>query len=370
LRLWLPPHFDPAADTQAGKLLRARLDEFTGQHPGVRIEVRVKALEGSGGLIDSLMAANAAAPQAMPDLIALSRPALEVAALKGLLHPYDGLTAALDAPDWYDFARQLSRLQNSTFGLPFAGDALLLTYRPARIGRPPPADWEATLAISQTLVFPAADSQALFTLTLYQASGGALQDPQGRPMLDVAILDQVLSFYVRGGQTGLLPNWLTLYETDDQAWNAYTQGQANLSITWASRYLRERPTGSAAAPLPTPDGNAFTLATGWVWALAGAHPEQQTLSVELAEFLIAKDFLAEWSAAAGYIPPRSEALAQWDDAGLRALLEHIASSAHLRPPADILTALGSSLEQATVQVLKQQTAPLAAAQEAANRLNP
>src|SRR3989337_2404198 len=83
-----------------GDLLQARLVEFSGLHRGVRIEARVKALTGPGGLLDSLSAANAAAPLAMPDLILLPRALLETAALKGLLHPVDRLATTLNEDDW------------------------------------------------------------------------------------------------------------------------------------------------------------------------------------------------------------------------------------------------------------------------------
>ncbi len=171
--LWLPPEFDPEAGTLAAGLFKARLEEFSRRRPGIRIDVRIKALEGTGGLLDSLAAASAAAPLALPDLVVLPRPTLETAALKGLLHPFDGLTNVLDNPDWYDFARQLAHLQNSTFGLPIAGDALVLVYRPAVIGTPP-TDWTTTLALEHPLAFSASDPQALITLGLYQSVNGAL----------------------------------------------------------------------------------------------------------------------------------------------------------------------------------------------------
>jgi hypothetical protein len=107
----LPPSFDPDSGDYGS--CQKRLDEFTQQHPGIELEVRVKALSGTGGLLDSLVTTSAAAPQAMPDLVALSREDLESAALKGLLHTYTGPTDIQDGPDWYDYARQLAQIQNS-----------------------------------------------------------------------------------------------------------------------------------------------------------------------------------------------------------------------------------------------------------------
>ena len=104
----MPPEFDPASSKPAGKILQSRLGEFTNRRPGVRIEVRVKETSGTGGLLDSLTTASAAAPQALPDLVALPRPELETAALKGLLHPFRDLSTPIEDPDWFEYARQLA----------------------------------------------------------------------------------------------------------------------------------------------------------------------------------------------------------------------------------------------------------------------
>ena len=121
LRIWLPPRFDPNADTESANLLKQRLADFESAHPGVKIEVRIKAEEGATSLLNALSITNSAAPAVLPDLIALSRPDLESAALKGLIHPVDGLSVLLDDPNWYPYARELGHIENIGYGLPFAG---------------------------------------------------------------------------------------------------------------------------------------------------------------------------------------------------------------------------------------------------------
>jgi hypothetical protein len=68
VRIWLPPEFDPNGNGAASGLLKARLEQYATENPEVRLEVRVKALDGTGGMLESLVAANAAAPLALPDL--------------------------------------------------------------------------------------------------------------------------------------------------------------------------------------------------------------------------------------------------------------------------------------------------------------
>jgi len=363
LRLWLPPQFDPSQDNPANRLLQEQLDAFVAQHPGVRIEVRSKALDGPGGLLDALSAANAAAPLALPDLILLPRAHLETAALKGLLTPFDGLSTSLNDGDWYDYARELAQLQDSTFGLPLAGDGQVMLYRPAEVVDPP-KDWAGMLASTNPLIFPAADKQALFTLQQYLATGAPVQDADGRPILDPAVLTRVLDYFAQASTAGTMPFWLTQFTTADQAWEAYTGNSGNQIAAPISRYLQDLPGDSLAAPLPTENGEAFTLVDGWVWALSNPQPDRHELSIALAEFLTSGDFLAKWSATAGFLPPRRSALSGWSDLSLRSLVRSIVESAHISPPADVLTVISPAFQQATIEVLKQESDPQTAAQQA------
>lgn len=367
LRLWLPPQFNPADDSVAGRLLQERLSEFSARRAGVVIDVRVKAVDGPGGLLDSLTTANAAASQALPDLVALPRNHLETAALKGLLHPFTSRSGLVDDPDWYEYARQMSRLQSSTFGLPFAGDALVLVYRPVNI-KIPPADWAAVLQTPDVLAFPVADPQAIFTLAQYQAKGGTLRDDQGRPALDDGILTDVFTFYQEAATGVQIPDWMTQIQREDQAWDAFKSGRSNMVITWGTRYLSETITSTLMAPIPIPGQISFTLATGWVWALGASQPEHLDLAAQLAVFLTETDFLAEWTQAVHTFPPRRSVLQGWADVSLQAQAAPVLASARLAPSADVLTVLGPALQQATLQVIKRQSDPAAAAQDAVKSL--
>ena len=370
LHVWLPPEFDPNNGTPAGNLLKARLEEFTAQNPGVSIEVRLKAVQGAGGLLESLVTASAAAPLALPDLMALPRPLLESAALKGLIYPFDTATILLEGDGWYDYARELGYLQTTLFGLPFAGDALALVYRPDVLSAP--RDWQAMLNSNQVLVFPAADPNATFTLALYLAQGGVLQDEQGRPVLTERALLTVLEYYQQAAAVNLAPFWLTQSATDEQAWATFSAEQHPMLVTWLSHYLAEQRSASvnlALTPLPTADHADLTLATGWTWALASSDPARRELSTRLAEFLVDEAFLAAWTQLAGYLPPRPGALARWTDSTLRGVMEQIARSAQLAPATDVLASLGPLLEQAAVAVLKTESSPPAAVQAALAQLN-
>jgi len=372
IRIWLPSEFDPTNGSPAAEHLQERLGEFMERRSNIRIETRIKDVEGAGGIVDTLATAGAAAPLALPDLVALPHHALENAAIKGLLQPFDGFTTAMDDPDWYEFARQLSHLQNNTFGIPFAGDALILVYRPSVIENKP-VDWTSTLEVytdtTVTLSFPAADPNGLVTLTYYQSTGGPILDEENRPILDAVQLTEVLTYYQQAQQSSLMPFWLTQYETDEQSWNAYEENQSEMVITWASRYLKNLPVDSAGAPIPMSDGTPFTLATGWAWALVSPDPGRQAISAQLAEFLTTSEFLAEWNAASGYIPPRPSSLSAWENVSILTLLNQVAPSAQLEPSLDVITTLGPVLRKAAVDILKDQADPVTAAGAAAETLS-
>jgi multiple sugar transport system substrate-binding protein len=359
LLIWVPPQFDPSSGTPAGKLLQARLDEFVARRASLRIDVRVKAESGPSSLLNALAITKSAAPSAMPDLVALSRPDLESATAKGLLHPLDGFSGLPEESDWYPYARQMAHIQNSTFGLPFAGDALALV----GLRYPLPTSW-MNIPQDTILVFPAADPQALLTLSLYLSAGGTLQDSQGHIVLNEGVLADVLSLYMHGVENSSISSQVVNYENNEQAWDAFTEQRGNLVVSWASRFLEEQNMQLALAPLPGFDSGNYTLATGWSWALAGSSPDNQPLAAELAEYLSDSQFLAGWNQAGGYLPTRPSALSSWEDARMQLILTQIAESATLVPGDELLVTIGPIFTDAVFSVMNGEQLPAEAAKSA------
>lgn len=341
LRVWLPAQFNPTAENPTAELLAERLRGFESQHSDLTIEVRIKTAETEGDILNALSITSAAAPSVLPDLVLLSRSDLEMAALLGLLHPIDGLSTSLDDPNWYSYAQQLAHIQNTGYGLPFLGDALVLIYYP-ELGQI--VTWEDVLASEGDIVFPAGNPEALIGLSLYASAGGEILDAAGVPMLDQEILVQVLTLIEEGVSKEIFPPSLANVTNEAQTLQIYRTGTANKGIVW---YLSYRPSEDGAfTPLPGLDEIPFSYATGWVWALAGSDPENQQLAVELAEYLVAEDFIAEWTRATGYLPTRPSTVKEGDRA-LTAILE----SAHPIPSRDVLAILGPLMQEALSRVL-------------------
>ena len=339
LRIWIPPQFDPSADTPAASLLRSRLDAFTAAHPGLALEVRIKGSKDEVGLLEALSLTRSVAPSALPDLVALSRTDLEAAALKGMVHPLEGLTNQLADPDWYPYARQLGQVQKTAYGLPFAGDMLAVAYRPAQFETPPSA-WDDLFVDRHSLSIDTSDSNSLVLLSLYLSTGAPLVDDANRPALDESALVRVLQ--------ALKSARLTAVGSGDAAWNAFEDGRADLTVAWSSRFLLDPRPDSALMPLPSLDGTPFTLATGWTWALAGSNPQTDPLAAELAEWLTAGDFLAKWDQALGYLPPRPNALKTLDPHGA---LDAVSQSAQVMPSNDLVLTVGPVFQTALGRIL-------------------
>jgi len=340
LRVWLPPRFDPNAGTASANLLKQRLADFESQHRDLVIEVRIKAEEGDANLLNSLSATSLAAPTALPDLVALSRPALETAVLKGLLHPIDGLSTILQDPNWYGYARDLGHIQDIGYGLPFAGDAMVLIYRDELEGG---VLWENIFADKRTLSFPAGDPQGLFGLSLYISAGGEVTDSNGLPALDQAVLTRVLTWEREGVSSGMLLPSLKNISTEEQVKASYREGDTDMAIAWASNL----PALGFIAPVPGLDNSSHSFATGWVWSLAGSNPEHQQLAIELAEYLIGDDFLAMWLRNDGFLPVRVSTASTTTNSTFDPVIE----SAQVIPSNNTLEVLGPLMQEALVRVL-------------------
>ena len=326
LRLWLPPQFDPTAETEAGILLRARLDSFTKRRPDLILEIRIKAEEGEASLLNALIATHEAAPSVMPDLIALSRPDLESAAQLGILHPIDGLTTLLDDPDWFPYARPLAHIQDSAYGLPFSANLLGLRYTPNEDFLIPTI--ENLLEQEKQILFPEDNIQLSFCLY-----------GEGLPAIEEEALTNLLSFYQS--------------DTFSLVENEHT-----LSIYWSNDFLDETPADALLMPILGPEGTTCSLASAWIWSLAGSAPDLQPAAVELAEYLSDSAFLAEWTIATGTLPPRPTALDE-----TQTTLHELSLIAQPIPSNETVEALAEIFRAATISVLQEQVDPRAAAQK-------
>lgn len=343
LRIWLPEQFNPNANNPAATLLKQRLAEFEAEHPGLQLDIRIKAETGDADLLNSLSVTNMAAQKALPDLVALPRPALEVAAQKGLVHSLDEYSTELQKADWYPYAREVAKVDGTVYGIPFAGDAEVILYRPDLVWI---KTWNDILLSEGHLIFAGADPQAEVGLTLYVSAGGNLLDAQGHPTLDQEILTQVLELFAKGRAATLFPAAATNISSDPQTLQEYRTRRADMAIVRFSDYRADQ--DGLVQPLMglKPDTH-FTFASGWVWSLAGQNPENQALALELAKFLMDDNFLLRWVPAAGYLPTRRPATNRDASSPIPDVIEAMQAG----PSSDTVAALGPLMQEALTRVL-------------------
>jgi ABC-type glycerol-3-phosphate transport system substrate-binding protein len=342
LRIWIPPQFNPNTNDPAAVLLKQRLASFEAEHPELEIDVRIKSEEGEADLLNSLSITSMAAPSALPDLIALPRPAFEEAAQKGLVHPLDDFSVELQNTDLYPYARDLAKVNGTPYGIPFAGDALVIIYRPDLVWI---KSWDDILLSEGKLIFAGADSQAKVGLSLYLSAGGEVLDAQGHPMLDQEILTQVLEVFSKGRAAALFPEAAANIFTMDQVLQEYRTRRANMAIVRFSDYRATQ--DGLIQPLMGLKEPHYTIATGWMWALAGSNPENKQLSTELVTFLTADDFLSQWIQETGYLPTRQS----FADQGANSPIPSVIDAMQAGPSSETVLVLGPAMQDALLRVL-------------------
>ena len=366
LTVWVPPQFSPYNETESAALLTGQFKSFMTQNPIINLDIRVKAASGSGNILDTLVYTSQVAPEALPSLVLLSRADMEQAAQKGLLQPIDEISTTIDESDWYGFAQSMGIVQGTTYGLPFASDALGLVYRDVSLTSSQPT-WNDVVAQLDSLVFPAADQSVLTTLALYLSAGGSVQDAQGQAFIDSDALILTLTAYQQGLKSGLISDDLLGLQTDDQAWEYYQTNEDEGMITWTSRQLQDSENLKLAL-VPTLGEMPITLAKGWVWCLVEPNELEKQYASMLIEYLVDPDFLAEWSPKSGYLPVRPSSLAVWDNAVTADTISKLLSSAQLRPNANQVTTFNNGIKTAVQEVLSGQSQPAGSAQKAIDSL--
>jgi len=355
LIVWLPPQFDPSAETVSAGLLNQRLKAFEVEHPGLKIEVRIKG--GDTDIVDFLSVTNKAAPASMPDLIALSYDQMQDAASRGYLHPLDGLTNILQDPDWYVFARELSSVQNAAYGIPFAADALMTIYRPS-LFESSPSTWDSIINSGALLAFAASDPEQYLSLSLYLSIGGQLADEQGVFTLNENALVRVLSLYQSGYEGEAFPLTIKEFQTDAQVLSNYRNGESSVAVVWASSDIGVN-SGAYTALLGL-DDVPHAIGDGWVWALAGTNTESQPLAAELASFLAESEFMSEWTYASSYLPTRPLALDGWEDDTAKGSIDDVLLSAHPSPSLDVIARFGPIMQGALIRIFNGEQAEVVA----------
>lgn len=421
LSLWLPRELDPYSDELGADVLTQQLEDFSVAYPDVQVEVVVKDAHGRGGLLDFLRAARDAASSVMPDLVVLDADELETAFEWGLIQPLDALLPPGETLERFPFAVEWGAVNEpahggpATMGLLIGADMQHLAYRPALL-ESPPVSWTQFISPPVTFLFAAGGRSRQIndaTLIQYMAAGGKVSDEKGNPWLDEDVLTGVLDFYddcvnaatfspaiitpttslttaleisptapltvplVVSPTVTLPPVSMIVSPTAvlgigdaDRAWELFEGREGDIAIVPAGRYWLEADETCAPAPIPTRDGQPFSIARrGWAIAMVSGDPARQALAMLLFNWLIAPDHNGQWTQAAGYLPGTRGALRRWDISNAdRAALRGVMDAAVLAPPAEVMDVVGPVMQEALKAVLQGRATPEEAAASAVESL--
>ena len=204
---------------------------------------------------------------------------------------------------------------------------------------------------------------------MYLSLMHSLRDENNDLSLNQAALEAVFNFLKSGQTSGLIPYWLVQYQDDETSWTLFQERQTQMCITWSRRYLQDQSGQFNAAPMPTRSGSPFTLTQSWNISITNATPNKTTTAVELAQFLTQTEFLGSWTETTGYMPPRVDSLAVWQEGPKQALASQILPQAISIPLPDDLDVISPLLSSATVSVLKLEIEPAKAAEEIVETLS-
>ncbi len=349
LVIWLPDQLIERNSPLVLELIQKQTDLFTSKHPDFRVDIRIKNSIGPSTLLDILQNTSLAASSSLPDLILLSREEMEVAALKGLLIPFDGATDILTANDWMEPIRQLATIQGSTFGIPAASDALVYLSPAGENKTQPP------LTESKPILCYLNDPKAFLPLSLYLAAGGSLVDEDGNPAIDKDALLTDLQQINNAKETGALPAWVMDITEPIDVYRYFNSGRGSRMAVWYSETAESILSASELSTFTDATGNSSTLVRGWFWAMTQPENSRRIATVELAETLAEESFLAEFQETSHLLPVRQSPKVL-DDPSLTAQAEIVAEGRPI-PDGLFLVTLSPIFQDAIRQIYAGSSTP-------------
>lgn len=368
IMIWLPPQFDPANQGAAGVALGERLTQFTEAHPDTTISYRIKDTVGEASGLNMLSAAAAAAPNTLPVIMVLDRNDMVTAMQKGLIYPIATDIFAGEADSWFGFARESAIVENALYGIPIAGDPLVIAYRPALTG-PDMNNWDEILTRGLPIGFEPTSSVDLFGMFIYLSQGGKTKDEQGKPMLDQEILTQTLNFFLNGGQKGAFPPAIAKDTSTGQSWKQFTDGTYQIAITKLSQFRHSQRPDFTAMPIPrSNEDSPYPLINTWNVVITTNDEELARFGAELAEMIANPEFNDRWTHLNGYLPVRTVSLNEWEKDAKYAEIRMMSERGTLLPGSSVLTKLIPIVNGAVSKVILTTTSPELAASEALEAL--
>jgi len=349
LTIWFPPEMDPKSDSPAAKLLLDKLETFAKEN-GMQLQTRPKAAKGSGGLLDSLAAAKAAAPDALPDLVILDQEDLALAASNGYLSTLPMEDFLRDDKDWFESARAMTSYEGQPYGAPICLDPYVLGMTGVSSVNNN-GGWAAIRTSLGKVAFAADDPRGIFLMNAYMAEGGNVQDSLNHPILDQEPLARTILFLHQAYMDRHISTISVQAQTEAQILDALLNGNTDIGFIKLSQLLNnnlENASGvSLRIALP-----GKTLTQAWFWAISSSNPEKLSKIQALILAVSEPEFMGNYTRALGFLPARPSALKQWEDLPTEIPWTQIGEMSLPMPEESIINRLGPILRKATLDDLQ------------------
>ena len=352
LVVWMPPFGNPLDDDRAGAVFGDAFRQFERDHPGVNIDVHVKAERGPASLLTYLRSAQQVAPAVLPDLVLINTQDLWQIADLGLVPTL--VPGEIRNDGFYAFALSAVTYRNQTFGIPYAADIVMAAYDPTRLPTAP-RTWSDLLAGDVWLLFPTGPDTDAATVTLLQYVGAGGRLTEDGTLTDPDALEALFDFITTAQADGLIPPELVDLATFDAVWRAYLGARPEITSLVITGYHQAATVGGdvAYAPVPTQAGGTITVAATWAFAVLTQEDDRRHLALALVDELLTPEVLGAWSRQAQRLPSRPGALSTWPATdNLTAYLGRQLTAAVALPNGRAFTDFAADIQTAQTDLLR------------------
>ncbi len=352
LVVWIPQEFSILEESSASMIFQQRIEEFERQNPGVVIVVRVKASNGSGGILDSLRNTKAAAISALPEVALLSRADMEDAVGLSLLLPMEDFFHNDNASSFFPYANEMAEIDGVSYGFPFVGDAMV-GIADSSFSDLNFTSWDEMRAKRIPLFFAANSPQATFFFSQYLSTGGTLLDDQGHASFTDGNFLMVLDSFEQNIHDKIFQESFNTLNTNDDVWMSLENGNAKWEVNWYSKAMQSDLSGLQIFQIPSLGENSYTSAKGWLWTIINRDEDVDEVVPEFISFFSDPQFLADFTRAAGYLPVLPASLNLYENTEMIDRLNNILNAAHTLPKNELVLELGPIFRDTTLMVLSQ-----------------
>ena len=370
LTLWIPDEL--YLEEQPGaKTLESIIEEFNARGR-IHVEPRVRRAYGDGSAVELMLTASEVAPAILPDVVILDARQVPELVEKGLLRSMKGLLDGALPDELFPFAVRVGARGDNWFAVYVCADVEHLAYNTAKV-KSPPLTWDQLLeGVGGEYLFPAkgVSGKANNALLIqYLAAGGRVFDDEGSPVLDRDPLVEVLKFYRRGLEKGVISRLAPSLSSVSECWKIYLAAKVAMVNVRSSLFLADRKLlrSTSFAPLPTKKGQVATVADGWAIAIVAEDPARQEAAAGFVSWLLSSENNARWAWDAGCLPVRRDAFAGEEDPYIPFLRWQL-ESAWPAPGGAEFEKVATAMQGALDKVLADEATPESAAAEAVQSL--